>query len=101
MSRKVGLAGVELAPFAGAHDLAGIRDRGRPVKPLAESVANEGTGRGVVAADSRVDVPQELAPLGNGDAPLQDAGGGALVQLAVDEGKGLVHPGDAPGRGPV
>jgi hypothetical protein len=24
---------------------------------------------------------------------LQDAGGGALIQLAVDEGKGLGHPG--------
>jgi hypothetical protein len=32
---------------------------------------------------------------------LQDAGGGALVQLAVDEGEGLGHPGDAPGLGPV
>jgi hypothetical protein len=66
MSRKVGLAGVELAPFAGAHDLAGVRDRGGPVKALTESVANEGAGRGVMATDSRVDVPQELAPLGMG-----------------------------------
>jgi hypothetical protein len=73
MSREVGLAGVELAPFAGAYDLTGIRDRGRPVKALTESVANEGAGRGVMAANSRVDVPQELAPLGDGHAPLQDA----------------------------
>jgi hypothetical protein len=42
-----------------------------------------------MAADPGVDVPQELAPLGDGHAPLQDAGGGALVQLAVDEGKDL------------
>jgi hypothetical protein len=48
-----------------------------------------------------VDVPQKLAPFGDGHAPLQDAGGGALVQLAVDEGKGLGHPGDASSRGPV
>jgi hypothetical protein len=54
-----------------------------------------------MATDPRVDVSQELAPLGDGHAPLQDAGGGALVQLAVDEGKGLGHPGDAPGLGPV
>jgi hypothetical protein len=73
MSREVGLAGVELAPFAGEHDLAGIRDRGRTVKALAERVANECAGRGVMATDPRVDVPQELAPLGDGDAPLQDA----------------------------
>jgi hypothetical protein len=39
--------------------------------------------------------------LKDGHAPLQDARGGALVQLAVDEGKGLGHPGDASGRGPV
>jgi hypothetical protein len=47
MSGKVGLAGIELAPFAGVYDLAGVRDSGRPVKALAESVANEGTRRGV------------------------------------------------------
>jgi hypothetical protein len=101
MSGKVGLAGVELAPFAGAYDFAGTRDRGRPVKALAERIANEGTGLGVMAADPGVDVPQELAPLGDGHAPLQDVGGGALVQLAVDEGEGLGHPGDASARGPV
>jgi hypothetical protein len=54
-----------------------------------------------MATDPRVDVPQELAPLRDGHTPLQDAGGGVLVQLAVDEGKGLGHPGDAPGRGLV
>jgi hypothetical protein len=55
----------------------------------------------VVAAYARVYVPEELAPLGDGHASLQDAGGGALVQLAVDESEGLGHPGDAPGLGPV
>jgi hypothetical protein len=57
MSGRVGLAGVELAPFAGAYDFAGVRDRGRLVKALAESVANEGARRGVMATDSSVDVP--------------------------------------------
>jgi hypothetical protein len=101
MSGKVGLAGVKLVPLAGAYNLTGVRDRGRPVNALAESIANEGTRCGVMAKDPSVDVPQEIAPLGDGHAPLQDAGGGALVQLAVSEGKGLGHPGDAPGRGPV
>jgi hypothetical protein len=55
----------------------------------------------MMAADPRVNVPEELAPLGDGHASLQDAGSGALVQLAVDEGKKLGHPGDAPGLGPV
>jgi hypothetical protein len=57
MSGKVGLAGVKLAPLAGAYDLTGIRDRGRPVKALAEGIANEGTRRCVMATDPRVDVP--------------------------------------------
>jgi hypothetical protein len=82
--REVGLAGVELAPFAGAHDLAGVGDRGGPIEALAERVAHEGARR-VVAAHARVYVLKELAPLRNGYASLQDAGRDALVQLAVDE----------------
>jgi hypothetical protein len=39
--------------------------------------------------------------LGDGDAPLQDAGRGVLVQLAVVDGGRLGHPGDATGLGPV
>jgi hypothetical protein len=46
-------------------------------------------------------IPEELAPLGDGHASLQNAGGGALVQLVVDEGEVFGHPGDAPGLGPV
>jgi hypothetical protein len=71
VSGKVGLAGVKLAPFAGAYDFAGVRDRGRPIKALAERIADEGTRRCMMAADPGVDVPQELAPLGDGHAPLQ------------------------------
>jgi hypothetical protein len=57
MSGQVGLAGVELAPFAGAYDFAGVRDRGRLIEALAERVADEGARCGVVATDPRVDVP--------------------------------------------
>jgi hypothetical protein len=39
--------------------------------------------------------------LGDGDAPLQDARRGALVQLAINDGERLGHPGDAPGLGPI
>jgi hypothetical protein len=80
---EIGLAIIELAPFAGAHDLAGISDRGGPVKALVERIAHEGAGCGVVDAYARVYIPEELAPLGDGHASLQDAGGGALVQFAV------------------
>jgi hypothetical protein len=68
-----------LTPFAGAHDLAGVGDRGGPVEALAERVAHEGAWCRVVATHARVDVSEELAPLGDGYAPLQDACCGALV----------------------
>jgi hypothetical protein len=41
----------------------------------------------VVVAYARVYIPEELAPLRDGDTPLQDVGCGAPVQLAVDEGE--------------
>jgi hypothetical protein len=99
--RKVRLAGVELAPFAGAHDLAGISDRSGPVEALAGRVAHEGVWRRVVAAYACVDVSKELVPLRDGHASLQDAQRGTLVQLTVNEGERLGHPGDASGLGPV
>jgi hypothetical protein len=40
-----------------------------------------------MAAHARMYIPEELAPLRDGYASLQDAGLGALVQLAVDESK--------------
>jgi hypothetical protein len=85
MCREIGFAGIELAPFAGAHDLAGIGDRGGPVKALAERVAHEGAGCCMVTAHARMYIPEELAPLRDRHASLQNAGRGALVQLAVNE----------------
>jgi hypothetical protein len=71
--REIGLAGVELAPFAGAHDLAGVGDRGGPVEALAERVAHESVWRRMVAAYSRVYVLEELAPLRDRYTTLQDS----------------------------
>jgi hypothetical protein len=71
--REIGLAGVELAPFAGVHDLAGICDRSRLVKALTERVAHEGAWRRVVTAHTHVNVSKELAPLRDRYASLQDA----------------------------
>jgi hypothetical protein len=62
-----------LAPFAGAHNLVGVGDRGGPVEALAERVAHEGAWRRVVATHARVDVSEELTPLSDRYAPLQDA----------------------------
>jgi hypothetical protein len=101
MSREIGLAGVKLAPFAGADDLVGVSDRGGPIEALAECIAHEGARRRVVATHARVDVSNKLATMGDGDAPLQDARRGALVQLAVDYCEQLSLPCDASGFGPI
>jgi hypothetical protein len=85
--REVGLAGVELAPFTGVHDLAGINDRSGTVEALTERVAHEGAWRRMVAAHARVNISKELVPLRDRHALLQDARRGALVQLAFDEGE--------------
>jgi hypothetical protein len=68
---------------------------------LAERVAHESAWRRVVAAYPRVYVLEELAPLRDGHASLQDAGRSALVQLAVDKSERLGHSGDAPSLGSV
>jgi hypothetical protein len=73
VSREIGLAGVELATFTGAYDLAGISDRGGPIEALAEHVAHEGARRRVMATHACVDVSEDLAPLRDWYAPLQDA----------------------------
>jgi hypothetical protein len=84
MSREIGLAGVELAPLAGAHGLVGARDNSGPVKALAECIAHEDAQRHVVDTHAHVDVSNKLLTVGDGDASLQDAGRGMLVQLAID-----------------
>jgi hypothetical protein len=85
--REVEIVGVELAPFSGAHDLAGVGNRGGPVESLVEYIAHVGAGCCVMAAHARMYIPEEFAPLRDGHASLQDAGRGALVQLAVNEGE--------------
>jgi hypothetical protein len=86
VSQEISLVGIELAPLAGTYDLICVSDRGGLSKALAERVAHEGARRRVVATYARVDVSNELATLGGGDAPLQDTRRGVLVQLAVDDG---------------
>jgi hypothetical protein len=85
VSQEISLAGVELAPFASAHDLVGVGDCGGPIKTLAERIAYEGVWRHVVAAHACVDILNELVSMGDGDAPLQDARHGALLQLDYNE----------------
>jgi hypothetical protein len=61
--KKVCFAGVKLAPFAGAYDLAGISDRRGPVEALEECVAYEGAWRYVVAANACVNVSKDAGRL--------------------------------------
>jgi hypothetical protein len=84
VGREIGLASVKLAPFTGAHDLVGVGGRSGPIKALAERVAHESARHHVVAAHARMDVSNKLTVVGDGDAPLQDAKCGVLIQLTVD-----------------
>jgi hypothetical protein len=99
VSWEIGLAGVKLAPPAGAHYLVGIGDRSGPIEALVKRVAQEGAWRRVVAIYARVDVSNQFPTVGEGDA--QDARRGALIQLAIDYSERLGFPGDALGFGPI
>jgi hypothetical protein len=55
----------------------------------------------MVATYAHVDVSNEFPTVGDGDAPLQDSGHGALVQLIINHGERLSFAGDAPGLGPI
>jgi hypothetical protein len=67
---EISPASVELAPLAGAYNLVGISDCSGPIEALVERVAHEGAWCGVVAARACMDVSNELATMGNGDALL-------------------------------
>jgi hypothetical protein len=56
------LAGIELAPFVGAHNLASVDDRH----------AHEGARCREVAAYACMNVPNQLPTLEYGDAPLHN-----------------------------
>jgi hypothetical protein len=83
----MGLACIELAPFAGARDLVGVGNRCGPVEALAERVSHEGARCGVMTAHTCVDVSDELSVVGNRDVPLPNPERGALVQLAINHGE--------------
>jgi hypothetical protein len=63
---EIGLAGIKLAPFAGAHDFVGVSDCGGPVEALAERISHEGEQHRVVATHTRMDVSNKLATVGVG-----------------------------------
>jgi hypothetical protein len=101
VSWDIGLAGLKLAPLTGAHDLVDTSDRGGPIEALVERIAHEGARRRVVATQARMDFSNKFATVGGGDAPLQGARRGALVQLVIDYSERLGFPGDAPSFRPI
>jgi hypothetical protein len=51
--------------------------------------------RRVMATYARVDIPNQLAALGDMDAALQDSKCGTLIQLAINRGERLCLSGNA------
>ena len=80
---------VVLAPFTGAYDLVSVSYHGRLVEDLSERISDQGSGHGMVTADPTVDITQQLLPLLDGDAALQDPGVALPVEFAINNGKGL------------
>ena len=70
LGREVSLPSVVLTPFAGAYNLLGIGYYGGPVEALLECVSNQGPWRGMVTADSTVDIAQQKFSLFARDTEL-------------------------------
>ena len=66
------LPSIVLTPFVGVHNLFSVSYCGRLVEALSEHVSDQGSRCGMVTADPTVDVAQQLLPLFDGDAVLQD-----------------------------
>ena len=85
----MGLPSVVLTPFIGAHNLFNISYYGQSVDALSEYVSNKGSSYGMVPTDPAVDITQQLLPLFDGDAALQDPGVALPVELTLNNDKGL------------
>jgi hypothetical protein len=77
----VRLSCVELTPLAGAYNPSGVSHRGWPVETLSESVSDEDPRCCMVTASPRVYLLQQLLPLGDKYASLENARGVAVVEL--------------------
>jgi hypothetical protein len=77
----VRLPRVELTPLAGAYNPSGVGHRGWPVETLSEGVSHEDSRCCVVTTSPRVYFLQQLLPLGDGYASLENARGTAVVEL--------------------
>jgi hypothetical protein len=73
-----------MAPFASAHNVLRVCDRGRPVEALVEGFSDQRPWLGVVAAYASVDLLEHLLPLHTWDALLQDSRHAPLVEGTPD-----------------
>ena len=80
---------VVLAPIVGAYDLLGVGYCSGLVEALLESVPNQGSRRGVVTIDPTMDIAQQMLPLFDRDAELQDFGVAPFVELAFYKNEGF------------
>ena len=86
----MGLPGIVLTSFVGAHNLLSIDHHGQPVEALLERLSNQGSGCGM-------NVLQLLPPLFVGNATLQDPGVASLVELPLNNDEILGSACDPPG----
>ena len=78
-----------MTPFVGAHNLFSVGYCGRLVEALLERVFNHGPRCGMVPADPAMDITQQLLPLFDGNAALQDPGAALPIELTLNNDKGL------------
>ena len=65
---------IVLTPFIAAHNLFSVGYYGRSVEALSECISDQGSRCDMVTTDPTMDITQQLLPLLDGDAALQDPG---------------------------
>jgi hypothetical protein len=91
------LPSIVLASFVGAYHLVSIRYGGRPIEALSKSLPDQSSWADVMSIDPAMDVFQQLPSLFSWDAVLQDLGVAFLIELPIDDGKGLSSTCEASG----
>ena len=64
----------------------------RPIKTCTEGLAYKGSGCGVVAAESGVNLCRKHPPFLFGDAPSKDSGSAFFIQLSLVDPVGFRSP---------
>ena len=77
------MSSVVLTPFASTHNLLGVGYCSGLVEALSECASNQGSRRGMVTVDPIVDIAQQVLPLLDGDAALQDPCVASFVEFAL------------------